>query len=376
MSSVFENTEPVEGMEEEKKRREEESQRKAQEIEEQGRKAREEREKQRKIEAEKKERDLQEQRAEEERQRRRNEEIARIQREKEEERLRLENEKKSSGGGKWVFGVIIIFAVLALGWYGTQDSSSSAISTPQKTITNSIGMEFVLIPAGEFNMGSPSNEVGRDEVEEPVHRVKLEKAFYMGKFEVTRKQWLDVNGSYPLFFSVIKGDKLPITGISWYDVQEFIKKINEKEGGSKYRLPTEAEWEYAARAGTTTRYSFGDDESLLGDYSTYGLPYDTNGLYEVGQKKPNPWGLYDVHGNVFEFVQDKWHADYNGAPTDGSSWESGVDSTRVMRGGCNMWKFNMGIKTFTYKEGCRSAIRNHFEPDSYGGIGFRLLRDL
>jgi formylglycine-generating enzyme required for sulfatase activity len=196
-------------------------------------------------------------RAEEERQRRRNEEIARIQSEKEEERLRLENEKKSSGGGKWVFGLIIIFAVLALGWYGTQGSSSSAISTPQKTIpsgtatpiittkatsstssdqktiSNSIGMEFVSIPAGEFDMGSPSSDSYGADYERPVHRVKISNSFYMGKYEVTQKQWRDVMGNDPSSF---KGDNLPVESVSWNDVQDFIKKLNEKEGGNKYRL--------------------------------------------------------------------------------------------------------------------------------------------
>ena len=391
------------GMEEEKKRREEERrrkereeqerlrrqkeeeerQRKAQEAEEQGRKAREEREKQRKIEAEKKERDLQEQRAEEDRLRMRNEEIMRIQREKEKERIGLENEKQSSGG-KWVFGMIIIFAVLALGWYGTQDSSSTAISTPQKTnpyvtttpvavdtsssnqktITNSIGMGFVLIQAGEFDMGSPSNEVGRDDNEGPVHRVKISNAFYMGKYEVTQKQWRDVMGSSPSNF---KGDNLPVESVSWNDIQEFIKNLNEKEGGGKYRLPTEAEWEYSARAGTTTKYSFGDEESKLGDYSWYDANSGSK-THDVGQKKPNPWGLYDMHGNVYEWVQDNLHGDYNGAPTDGSSWEIGVSSLRVIRGGG--WLFNAG--------GCRSAIRRSYDPSLRNNyfLGFRLLMSI
>lgn len=190
---------------------EKERQRKAQEIEEQGRKAREERDWQRRLDAQRKEKELQEHRAEEERQRRRNEEAARIQSEKEEERLRLENEKKSSSGGKWFFAVIIILGLLAFGWYVNADSSSPDISTPQKTtpsattapvmtakatpsasslvtssadqktIINSIRMEFVSIPAGEFDMGSPSNEKDRDSDEGPVHRVKISNAFYMGK---------------------------------------------------------------------------------------------------------------------------------------------------------------------------------------------------
>jgi formylglycine-generating enzyme required for sulfatase activity len=120
--------------------------------------------------------------------------------------------------------------------------------------------------------------------------------------------------------SVFKGDNLPVVSVSWDDVQQFIKKLNEKEGTNKYRLPSEAEWEYAAHAGTTTRYSFGDDESMLVDYAWYDAN-SGNKTHEVGQKKPNPWGLYDIYGNVWEWVQDKYHDSYNGAPIDGSAWE-------------------------------------------------------
>ncbi|MDP3013907.1 MAG: formylglycine-generating enzyme family protein, partial [Candidatus Subteraquimicrobiales bacterium] len=130
--------------------------------------------------------------------------------------------------------------------------------------------------------------------------------------------------------------------------------------------PSEAEWEYAARAGTTTRYSFGDYESKLGDYAWY---WDNSGhkTHDVGQKKPNPWGLYDMHGNVWEWVQDIWHDNYNGAPTDGSSWE-GDGSVRVIRGG--EWNVNAGH--------CRSAFRLEGDSDyrGDGNVGFRLLREV
>ncbi len=228
--------------------------------------------------------------------------------------------------------------------------------------TNSIGMEFVKIPGGEFNMGSPPNEAGRSDLI-PVHRVKISHVFYMGKYEVTQKQWRDVMGDIPSNF---KGDNLPVEQVSWRDVQNFIKKLNEKEGTNKYRLPTEAEWEYAARAGTTTRYSFGDDESQLGDYAWY----DANSssvTHVVGQKKPNPWGLYDIHGNVGEWVQDVWHGDYNGAPTDGSSWEIGGGSDRVFRGG------DWGDKA----RFCQPAGRYYLDPGARSiNLGFRLLRSL
>jgi formylglycine-generating enzyme required for sulfatase activity len=167
-------------------------------------------------------------------------------------------------------------------------------------------------------------------------------------------------GTSPSFF---KGDNLPVEQVSWNDVQDFIKKLNEKEGGNKYRLPTEAEWEYSARAGTTTRYSFGDDESMLGDDAWYNSNSGSK-THDVGQKKPNPWGLYDMHGNVYDWVQDIWHPNYNGAPTDGSAWEE-IGSLRVFRGGD--WSYIAGP--------CRSANRFFNVPDLRDpSIGFRLMR--
>ena len=223
-------------------------------------------------------------------------------------------------------------------------------------------MDFVLIPAGEFYMSSLSNEVGRYSDEDPIHHVKISKAFYMGKYEVTQKQWRDVMGNDPSNF---KGDNLPVVQVSWNDAQDFIKKLNEKESMNKYRLPTEAEWEYAARAGTTTRYSFGD-ESKLGDYAWYGANSGST-IHQVGQKKPNPWDLYDMHGNVWEWVQDSWHSGYSGAPTDGSCWESGVGSYRVIRGGS--WGNVARV--------CRSANRSLVDPSSRCDyLGFRLVKEV
>jgi uncharacterized repeat protein (TIGR01451 family) len=231
-----------------------------------------------------------------------------------------------------------------------------------ETFTNTVGMEFVTIPAGEFEMGSPSDEEGRKENEGPVHHVNIEKAFHMGKYEVTQKQWRAIMGDNPSWF--MGGDSLPVEWVSWNEVQEFIKKLNEKEGTDKYRLPSEAEWEYACRAGTITRYSFGDSESKLGDYAWYSDNSDKK-THPVGQKKPNSWGLYDMHGNVWEWVQDSWHDGYNGAPADGSAWE-GDGADRVIRGGC--WH--------DFARSCRSANRVHVGPGlSYRDLGFRLLKE-
>lgn len=222
-------------------------------------------------------------------------------------------------------------------------------------------MDFVLIPAGEFDMGRLSNEEG-DIDETPVHRVNISKSFYLSKYEVTQKQWCEIMGINPSYFI---GDDLPVETVSWIDVQDFIQKLNEKEGFDKYRLPTEAEWEYSARAGTTTRYTFGDDVSSLGDYAWYGGNSGSK-THEVGQKNPNPWGLYDIHGNILEWVQDSYHGTYNGAPIDGSAWE--IDgSRRVLRGGA--WNYGDWY--------CRLANRNIAIPDSRSeDIGFRLLRDM
>ena len=152
-------------------------------------------------------------------------------------------------------------------------------------------MQFALIPAGEFPMGSAS---GGDN-ERPVHTVRISKPFYLGIHEVTQGQWETVMGNNP---SKFKGDaNRPVEMVSWEEVQKFIDKLNSKEGGTKYRLPTEAEWEYAARAGSATAYSFGDDSGQLGKYAWFeGNAGSTT--HPVGKLQPNAWGLYDMHGNV------------------------------------------------------------------------------
>ncbi len=278
----------------------------------------------------------------------------------EEEQPGVKWEEKGPSYNK-LLAVASVLGILLLGYWMIAPGLNDSSKTPdKKTITNSIGMEFMLIPAGEFDMGSPSNEVGRYNDEGPVHHVTISKAFYLGKYEVTQKQWRDVMGTSPSSF---KGDDLPVEQVSWNEVQQFIQKLNEKESANKYRLPSEAEWEYAARGGTKTRYYFGDDESKLGDYAWF---YDNSGskTHDVGQKNPNPWGLYDMHGNVWEWVQDIYQSSYNSAPTDGSAWEGG-GSVRVVRGGS--W--------FSYAGGCRSAFRSLYDPGPRSlDLGFRLLR--
>jgi len=235
--------------------------------------------------------------------------------------------------------------------------------TPKTFVSPLTGMEFVLIPIGEFMMGSPSDEEGRYDDEGPVHKVTITNPFYMGKYLVTQKQWIKIMKKNP---SKFKGEDRPVEMVSWKDAQEFIKKLNEKEGTDKYRLSSEAEWEYSCRAGTQTRYSFGDDESKLNEYAWYEISFGSE-THPVGQKKPNSLGLYDIHGNVWEWVQDRWHSSYNVAPSDGSAWEDGNSSSRLIRGG------SWGSNTVS----CRSAARLGDDPDSCGSVvGFRLLREL
>jgi len=245
----------------------------------------------------------------------------------------------------------------------TLTSAQLAVGDP---IANSIGMVLVPIPAGEFMMGSSESEEGRVD-NETQHRVTLTKSFHLGRTEVTQGQWKVVMGTTPWQDRprVKEDDDYAATYVSWTDAAEFCRKLSEKEG-VEYRLPTEAEWEYACRAGTTTAYSFGDDESQLGEYAWIKEnTWDAGEKYAhtVGQKKPNPWGLYDMHGNMFEWCQD-WLGKYpSGDVTDPVGPASG--SHRVLRGGG--WSLIARV--------CRSAVRYRLTPSSRLSIlGFRVLR--
>lgn len=234
-----------------------------------------------------------------------------------------------------------------------------------REIQNSLGMAFVLVAAGTFEMGSPATESGRDADEGPVHAVTLSRPFYLGKYEVTQGQWEAVMGTTPSRFPRC-GRTCPVEMVSWDDAQAFIAALNRQEGVPVYRLPTEAEWEYAARAGTQTAYHFGHTARELERYAWYG----DNGLFRagthpVGQKQPNGWGLYDMHGNVWEWVAD-WYGKhtYSSRPAmDPRGPRTGTQ--RVFRGGD--WAISA--------RHCRAASRGGAAPDNYGaGIGFRLAR--
>ena len=187
--------------------------------------------------------------------------------------------------------------------------------------------EMVSIPAGSFDMGS-NNADGRAS-EQPVHRVNV-RGFLMGKTEVTQGQWKALMGSNPSVF-IQCGDKCPVEKVSWTDAQEFIKRLNAKTG-QNYRLPSEAEWEYAARSGSQTNYSFGDDPKELSRFAWFDAN-SGNMTHPVGEKMANHFGLHDMHGNVWEWTQDCWNDNYAGAPADGSAWTAGDCSRRVLRGG-------------------------------------------
>jgi serine/threonine-protein kinase len=234
----------------------------------------------------------------------------------------------------------------------------------RNTFTNTIGIDFVRIPTGEFMMGTNDG----DSDERPPHRVKIAKPFYLSKYEITQRQWEVVMGANPSFF---KGDPdRPVESVSWDQVKEFIRKLNDKEGTRKYRLPTEAEWEYAARSGgKDEKWSGTSHESELQSFGWYTLNSDQR-TQRVGGRKPNGLGLYDMSGNVWEWVEDCWHGTYQGAPPDGSAWLQGGGGDcgqRVMRGGS--WDYR--------PVNLRSSDRGWVNADyRIYVLGFRLAQDV
>ncbi|MDR1167245.1 MAG: formylglycine-generating enzyme family protein [Deltaproteobacteria bacterium] len=225
-------------------------------------------------------------------------------------------------------------------------------------VTNSVGMKFALISPGAFTMGADLNVENAFIWEAPQHRVTISRPFYMGIYEVTQAEWRSVmGGANP---SEFKGQTLPVENVSWDDAVSFVRNLNQKEGTEKYRLPTDAEWEYSARAGTTSAQFFGGDENSLGTYAWF-LDNSGDKTRPSGEKSPNPWGLYDIYGNVWEWVQD-FYGDYSSdAATDPKGPSEG--SYRVNRG-CG-WDSPSGD--------CRSAKRFRNTPDyRYGNLGLRV----
>jgi formylglycine-generating enzyme required for sulfatase activity len=238
-------------------------------------------------------------------------------------------------------------------------------------ITNTIGMKFNEIPTGTFMMGSPETEKDRDD-DENQHKITITKAFYMQTTEVTQAQWKAVMGTEPWKEKqyVKEGPNYAASFVSWDDSVAFCIKLSEKEGKT-YRLPTEAEWEYACRAGTQTAWSFGNDEKALGDYAWYAENADEIGetyAHQVGLKKPNAFGLYDMHGNVLEWCNDYYERNYyKQSPEKDPTGPTSGDSYRVSRGGS--W-FSPTRYTLSAGRG-RHVVFSQFHSS-----GFRVVREL
>jgi len=258
---------------------------------------------------------------------------------------------------------IFEFDVITVDAYGKENSRTKSFARFfAEDLGNSIVLEMVYIPGGTFMMGSLNNEEGRYDYESPQHQVTV-PAFYAGKYPITQGQWQAVMGNK------FNDEKRPIVSIWWDKAVEFCGQLSQKTG-KKYRLLSEAEWEYACRARTTTPFHFG--QTITPEFVNYqgNRPYANapTGLYrqertDVGNFPPNAFGLYDMHGNVCEWCSDRWHSNYNGAPTDGSSWETGTGNDRVLRGGS--WYHNAVL--------CRSAMRNWDATGSlYTFLGFRV----
>ncbi len=249
---------------------------------------------------------------------------------------------------------------------------------------NDITLEMVAIPGGTFLMGSPANEKSSYDDERPQHQVTV-PPFFLGKYPITQAQWraiasrtdlkvkqdLDLNLNPAYFKDSPDSDRRPVEQVNWYDAIEFCARLS-KLTGREYRLPSEAEWEYACRARTTTPFYFG--ETITGELANYNASNtyadEPKGEYReettpVGQFSPNAFGLYDMHGNVWEWCADTWHDNYDGAPTDGSVWiENGNDNRSPLRGGSR----------FLDPNNCRSAFRNSNNRRDYGNdLGFRVV---
>ncbi len=270
--------------------------------------------------------------------------------------------------------VLLIFSFLPFLCSFTTNVVDSEDIKEKTVIVNGVDIILVYIPAGEFLMGSPETELGRKEDEGPQHRLKINKDFWMGKYEVTRKQWIAVMGKDRVWFE--GGDNYPVEWLSWGQAQDFVKKLNEKTG-LKFRLPTEAEWEHACRAGTTTPFHYGD--SLSSEQANFdgNYPYGgaEKGVYRektcpVGSFQPNAFGLYDMHGNVWEWCEDVYKADILSHPelytknNVGNRVYSGEGSFYVIRGGGWLGNGNQ----------LRSASRASYSyAQNY--VGFRLVLD-
>ncbi len=288
--------------------------------------------------------------------------------------------------GKRILVLLWLLLLVNAFWFGLSELNEpdkAPVDPPAEVAarvdhTNSIGMDFVEIPAGEFMMGSGDGRAG------PVRKVTIGESYYLGKYEVTQEQWVMVMGYNSSYFD---GDNNPVEQVSWNDAQEFVKRLNEMEGTDKYRLPSESEWEYACRAGTTTFYSFGDSASYLDDYAWYDTdPYngDQPGdrTHPVGWKKANLWGLYDMHGNVHEWCQNIYHDSYLGTPDNGSAFEKidpdvGASGDASLQIDLNVKRVLRGGSWSSTPRYCGCAYRTYDDTeDADYDRGFRVLMEI
>jgi eukaryotic-like serine/threonine-protein kinase len=225
-------------------------------------------------------------------------------------------------------------------------------------LSNGVNLETVRIPDGEFLMGSPDSDKNSVYNEMPIHKVSVSN-IYMGRYPITQEQYKALMGNNP---SEFKGEKLPVEHVSRENAQIFCRKLSQ-QSKRKYRLPSEAEWEYACRAGTKTPFYFG--EVISNKFVNYNKSYSKTSV--VGIFPPNDFGLQDMHGNVWEWCEDNWHEDYNKSPVNGRVWHNGKDTAQVLRGGSWYHDFNY----------CRSAFRGiHYLGSSHGYNGFRVVLEV
>ena len=243
-------------------------------------------------------------------------------------------------------------------------------------LVNSIGMRLARIPDGEFEMGSPASDAAAEAHERPQHRVRIAKPFYLGVCEVTQAEYAQVTGTHPSWFGPAGGagaavgdsSLRPVERVSWEDAREFCRRLSERPeeraASRVYRLPTEAEWEYACRAGGSGRFGFGDDEAAIDDHA-WVEGNAAAATHPVGQKRPNAWGLYDMHGNVWEWCADWYEPGYYGQSPADNPGGPASGTARVVRGGSFV----------NPAAACRSAARNFLEPtfQESNGIGFRVV---
>ena len=249
-----------------------------------------------------------------------------------------------------------------------------------ENLGDGVGLDMVLIPGGTFLMGSPEDELESRDNERPQHEVTIQP-FFLGRYTVTQAQW-QIVASYPQIErelnpdpSQFKGDKRPVESVSWYDAIEFCQRLSSKSG-REYKLPSEAQWEYACRAGTKTPFHFGETITTeLANYRGTSIDHKSpqgeeyrNQTTEVGSFPANEWGLHDMHGNVCEWCEDDWHDNYKGAPNDGRAWlldaRENTYTPKILRGGS--WDLD--------PRGCRSACRDFTFPGyDIDLFGFRVV---